>query len=280
MNDGLEAVERARIHVEVAGQGEPTLLFVHGFGCTHEDWSAQMSGLADDFRCIAMDLPGHGASPQPGDATVVALAEAVNNVKASIDSNAVVLVAHSLGAKVIRESFSRNRDKVVGLVCIEGAYYDADRDVVVERARAAVDAEGFAAFAQRHFGAMFFNTQAPLKAQVLERVARIDPAYARSVYLDAVGWDPVRGLDTLREIDVPLLVIQSTYVDATLVRKPLAPGVETPFMAAARQHVRDVRFHVVKDSDHFPLINAAAEVNAAIRDFARAIAESRAEGTR
>jgi pimeloyl-ACP methyl ester carboxylesterase len=268
MSVAMETVEQSGIHIEMAGQGETALLFVHGFGCTHEDWAAQVADLARDYHCIAMDLPGHGGSQVPGHATMVELANAVNRVKASIEGAQVILIGHSLGAKVIREAFSRSRDDVVGLVCIEGAYYDADREAVVERARAAVDAEGFAKFAQRHFGAMFFNTQAPLKARVLERVEHIDPAFARAIYLDAVAWDPMRGLDTLRAIDVPLLVIQSTYVDATLVRRPLTAGVETPFMVAARQCVRDVRFKVVEDSDHFPLINAAGIVNLAIRDFA------------
>ena len=39
------------------------LVFVHGFGCSHEDWQAQRKALDDRHEVIACDLPGHGRTP-------------------------------------------------------------------------------------------------------------------------------------------------------------------------------------------------------------------------
>ena len=44
-----------------AGEGE-TLLLVHGFPLDHSMWDAQLEGMASQFRVVAPDLPGFGAS--------------------------------------------------------------------------------------------------------------------------------------------------------------------------------------------------------------------------
>lgn len=49
-------------HIELGPRDAPALIFLHGFlGCA-EDWRPVMSEFAGDFRCVAIDLPGHGAS--------------------------------------------------------------------------------------------------------------------------------------------------------------------------------------------------------------------------
>jgi 2-succinyl-6-hydroxy-2,4-cyclohexadiene-1-carboxylate synthase len=43
-------------------ENEGTILFLHGFLGTHADWREIISLLSQRFRCIAVDLPGHGCS--------------------------------------------------------------------------------------------------------------------------------------------------------------------------------------------------------------------------
>jgi pimeloyl-ACP methyl ester carboxylesterase len=46
----------------------PPILLIHGFMQSHLSWSAQLdSGLADEFRLIAIDNRGHGRSGKPED---------------------------------------------------------------------------------------------------------------------------------------------------------------------------------------------------------------------
>lgn len=44
------------------GEGDKTLLFVHGLGHSLLSWSHNIAELKDNFRCIAVDLPGYGLS--------------------------------------------------------------------------------------------------------------------------------------------------------------------------------------------------------------------------
>ena len=58
-----------RLHVAETGtpRGKP-ILFIHGTSQCSLAWREQMrSDLANDFRLVAMDLRGHGASEKPRD---------------------------------------------------------------------------------------------------------------------------------------------------------------------------------------------------------------------
>jgi pimeloyl-ACP methyl ester carboxylesterase len=45
-----------------AGEGEPAL-FVHGIFVSSYLWRHVIAALSDNYRCLAVDLPGHGRSP-------------------------------------------------------------------------------------------------------------------------------------------------------------------------------------------------------------------------
>ena len=258
------------VHYCVEGENDPTLIFVHGFGCEIQDWQPLILALSSRYRCVALDLPGHGRSSKATEATVAEMARAVNTVRNQSKGRPVILVGHSLGCKVIREAYVTSQTDVVGMVFIEGALYVADREEILNRARSAVDVEGFSAFADKHFRAMFNENAAPaLVTSVLDRLQALDPNFGRDLYLDAVGWDPVRGIDTLKRIAVPVLVLQSTFVDANLKRRALEPGIATPFMKAVREHVGDVSVKAILGHGHFPMLEAPETVALAINEFAQ-----------
>lgn len=51
---------------EAGNPAGPPILFIHGFTGSHLTWERQFSGrLADEFRLVAFDLRGHGASDKP-----------------------------------------------------------------------------------------------------------------------------------------------------------------------------------------------------------------------
>ena len=53
-------------HVVTTGREDaPVVLFLHGYPESWFAWNAQMRALADDFHCVALDLPGYGQSEKP-----------------------------------------------------------------------------------------------------------------------------------------------------------------------------------------------------------------------
>ena len=71
---GLPArAQSGNVNFRVTGSQDPTLLFVHGFACAHDDWDAQVNALSPRYRCVALDLPGHGASATPATVSIAAM---------------------------------------------------------------------------------------------------------------------------------------------------------------------------------------------------------------
>ncbi|WP_290818715.1 alpha/beta fold hydrolase [Halovivax sp.] len=104
--------------LDVAGpeDGRP-IVFVHGAMFTRKMWAPQRDALADEFRVIAPDLPGHGE--RAGES--FDLEPAIDLLDEVVDSAAggrAVLVGLSLGGYVIAEYANRFPEKVDGLVVV------------------------------------------------------------------------------------------------------------------------------------------------------------------
>ena len=80
------------------GSGPP-ILCLHGMGKTAHTWDAVASELAERFTVVAVDLPGHGASPCPDDPTAFTRDTALADIDEILDTldGPAVLVGHSLG---------------------------------------------------------------------------------------------------------------------------------------------------------------------------------------
>jgi pimeloyl-ACP methyl ester carboxylesterase len=77
----------------------PVVLLVHGMGKNaHHDWQPTIPALLDNYRVIALDLPGFGASrPLPGAHTLPALARTLNELLVQKRIYKAHVVGHSMG---------------------------------------------------------------------------------------------------------------------------------------------------------------------------------------
>jgi 2-succinyl-6-hydroxy-2,4-cyclohexadiene-1-carboxylate synthase len=70
----------------------PHLIFLHGFLGCKEDWNDILPFFATRYYCIAIDLPGHGASEYCEDI--------VGAVRALIGINKPTLIGYSMGGRI------------------------------------------------------------------------------------------------------------------------------------------------------------------------------------
>jgi len=94
-----ETVDGLSLRYAEMGEGEETILFLHGFGGDCGNWMFVQSDLAESFRTIALDLPGHGGSTKalPGSGTLDDLVSLVGAFIAERGLGPVHLVGHSFG---------------------------------------------------------------------------------------------------------------------------------------------------------------------------------------
>jgi 3-oxoadipate enol-lactonase len=113
-----------RIHYTDTGGTGPALIFVHAYTCNASLWDAMVARLASQFRCLALDLPGHGLS-DPNDAAS-SMAFLADCVVAVLD-DAGVETAHMCGLSIggmigqhLGLSYA-NRMNSLTLACTTGA---------------------------------------------------------------------------------------------------------------------------------------------------------------
>lgn len=80
------------------------LLLIHGLGGSGQSWNPILDRLAAQRHVIALDLPGHGATPVlPGSATFAGLADHVEHFIAEHGLTGIDMVGSSMGARIVLE---------------------------------------------------------------------------------------------------------------------------------------------------------------------------------
>jgi pimeloyl-ACP methyl ester carboxylesterase len=94
-------------------ESDPTVLLLHRVGWTRHAWTPHAEGLADRYRAVTIDLPGHGIHPDPE----FTMERAVADVREALDeAGSAVLVGHSLGGFVAIRAAAAHPDRVDGLL--------------------------------------------------------------------------------------------------------------------------------------------------------------------
>ena len=106
------------MHFVRRGRGKP-LLLVHGLGGTWRSWSAILGDLSAHREVIAVDLPGHGATPPlAGETSIRTLGDAVTAFLAANGLTGIDAVGSSMGARLVLE-LARRGGVLGGVVSLD-----------------------------------------------------------------------------------------------------------------------------------------------------------------
>ncbi len=248
------SVPGVRLAYEVAGAGDPPMVFVHGWCCDRSYFAPQITHFSASHAVAAVDLRGHGESdgpvPGPGAYDIDVLAQDVLAVAAAAGLRQPVLVGHSLGA-------------LVGLVC--AARPGAIRALVMvdpapitnEPAKAffrdsvaAVRADGDRSWRTAFVKGMFLPTDVARRQAIIEAFPATAPGIAADV-LRAMG--EFDGAAALGSATVPVLSI----------------GSAGPANSAAdlRRACPAITIGQTVGSGHFIQLEVPGQVNAMIERF-------------
>ncbi len=111
------------IHYRDLGEGYP-IVFLHGFTANTRVWAFNVPALRDRFRCVSLDLPGHGKSDKPADIDFYALPNMAAAAYAAIRKIGIdecYLVGHSMGGMISQHIVLDHPELVRALVLVDTA---------------------------------------------------------------------------------------------------------------------------------------------------------------
>ncbi len=103
-------------HVVEIGAGRPIVL-IHDLFATNEAWQDVVDVLARDWRCVVVDLPGHGESApvEPG-ATIEDLVGDLSDVLDDFGALPASFVGHGIGGAIAGRIQAERPDAVMRLI--------------------------------------------------------------------------------------------------------------------------------------------------------------------
>jgi len=238
-------VRDAAIYYTDEGAGEP-ILFIHGLTWDHTLWDSQVAALKGSYRCIAVDLIGHGQTPDVDhEYSFFDLADYMAAFLHSIGIPAAHIAGLSMGGMTAMPMALEHPHSVLSL-----ALFDTDAQTESPEKVAAYGQLGQAALAMGWgpvaepvanilFGAPYLSDPAR-KAAVIEKLSANSPEAVGGRALRAVT-NRVDVLDRLGVIAVPATVIVGELDIATPPDRAEAianaiPGAKLVRIPAAGHH--------------------------------------------
>ncbi|MEI6020288.1 MAG: alpha/beta hydrolase [Bacteroidota bacterium] len=118
------------------GKGRVVVL-LHGFLGAHQIWEKTILNLSKSYRVIAVDLPGHGATPNFGYAhSMELMAKCVKAVLDSLRLKKYVLIGHSMGGYVALAFADLFPDNLKGICLFHSNAYADTLEKKSDRLRA------------------------------------------------------------------------------------------------------------------------------------------------
>ncbi|MFB3056706.1 MAG: alpha/beta fold hydrolase [Ignavibacteriaceae bacterium] len=238
-----------KISFDLHGEGNPALVFVHGWGNNRSIWDAQFAHFSQKYKVIAVDLPGFGESGNNRQKwTMASFGEDVVTVINKLDLDQVVLVGFSMGAPVVIEATKRVPDQITGLVLVDylhdvemkyppevisymdSVYMDVVTDPTIEKMKP------------------FFrkNTEASFE-RVLLMVNDVPKIGWRESLNDIFRWENDDFVESLTKIQAPIISINSDQTPTNV--------------EAFRKYVPSFKAKIIPDVGHVVFWDATEEFN-------------------
>ncbi len=197
----------------------PAVLFLHGFMGSAADWKDVTTALESDFRCLAVDLPGHGGSLRlsyPGSYTIEGATQELIGLLDSLNISPLAVVGYSMGGRLALYLALRYPDRCAALLLesaspgIEDKKERNSRRTADEARAKRLETEDFGEFLEDWYRQPLFASLAQKKEllrQTRESKLGNDPReLARSLRAMGAGSQPSLWED-LPKLRVPALTV-------------------------------------------------------------------------
>ena len=265
-------VEDRPVNLIDIGEGPP-LVFVHGLAGSWQNWLLQLPEFSRDHRCIAVDLPGFGASPMPAEKiTIAGYGRWLDQLFEVLEIEAAAVVGNSMGGFIAAETAIKFPHRVERLVLVAAAGLSVERqrndtvlramevtENVVQMTLANVLARAdFLVKRPRGRRALMWGVAAhpeqmpgPLVKEQIRGAS--GPGFVQA--LDALTSYPIR--DRISDIDCPTLIVWGPKD----ILVPIKDAHEFDRL------IPDSRLLIYEDTAHVPMLERPERFNDDLRAF-------------
>jgi pimeloyl-ACP methyl ester carboxylesterase len=249
-------VNGTRLHADERGEGSPTLVFMHYFAGSGQEWTGVVETLSDAYRCVTVDLRGHGQSDgPPAGYAVDQQADDVLELVRQLGADAYVLVGHSMSGKIALVAAARQPTGLQSLVLLAPSPLSPEPIPDETRARL-LRTYGERVAAERTADEIVANRlpEAQREAVIADNLRTARPAW--SAWLESGSREDlrVRAVD----VEVPVWVLAGSR-ETNIPIQVLKTEVVMPLKNAALQ--------IIPDAGHLLPLEKPRETAALIREF-------------
>lgn len=248
------------IHGDAQNERLPWLVFSHSLACSVAMWEPQLQAFAGDYRVLAFDTRGHGASDAPaGPYTLEQLADDLNGLLRALNIQTAHFVGLSMGG-MIGQVFALAYPKVFRSLTIADSTsrWPAETAALFAERVKAAQAKGMDSLVQSTLERWFtppFHESEPDRVAGIAALIRATPVEGYAGCCDAIP-----RIDTtarLKDISCPILVI---------VGKD-DPGTPLSMSQAIVANAPGAQLVVLDDAAHLSNIEQPKKFNAALSAF-------------
>jgi pimeloyl-ACP methyl ester carboxylesterase len=242
------------ISYEIYGAGEPSLVFVHGWSCDSRYWREQLPHFSKTHRVVLLDLAGHGHSgAMRSQYSMKAFGEDVQAVVEATGSRRIILIGHSMGGSVIAEAARLMPNRVIGLIGI-----DTLENIEYPMTRKELD---------QMIAPLEKDFRTGIQQFVKEMISsRTDPLIRDWILSDMSAAPPAVALSAMNEMMSQYITGEAAKIfDEILIPVITVNGDLWPInYEANRRHMFSFDAIVLKEADHFLMMDRAEDFNKAL----------------
>ena len=265
--------------IEVAyveqGEGEQTILFIHGLGSYIPAWYKNIEALKSSYTCIAIDLPGYGKSSKGKyDYDMKFFADVVASFIKEKGLQKVTLAGHSMGGQVSITTALYYAELVQNLVLVAPAGFETFHEGQKEWFREILTSRGVmltpVESIQSNIAYNFYNYQPDASFMITDRIAMRSAEdfewYCYAVVQSISGMVDQPVFDFLKEVEQPTLVLFGEN-DNLIPNRFLNPGTTRKVAERGVEQMSNASLKMIPNTGHFAMFESADVVNNEIRRF-------------
>ena len=242
------------IHTESAGNKDnPAIIFIHGSGGSSATWFMQLRGLSDNFHVVAIELNGHGKSPDRSEdnTTESYLSDIEKIVK---QYNRPVIGGHSMGGMLAQLFALKYPELVSGIILVGTGARLRVASFIFET----ID-NNFDEYVEGAGNFMFYEDASKelIEASKFE-IRKCKPEIIRRDFAACNGFDI---MDKVSEISLPTLIIVGEQ------------DIMTPVKYSKYLHdtIQNSTMHAISEAGHSVMLEQPREFNDHVKDWMKTL---------